>query len=276
MRVRPEIRQSLRAVFDSLLEEFRNETLTDLPVFGRIRIQAHELTGEALSEWAGRLRSARPTTLKIEQVLTLMREHLGRTGAIPTRRSGPIEGLPGLTWLLLDVALRDGRIDGTGKTSLPRLAAEHFDHRNVGELPPLTINLILDKMRDFQRTHGRFPNCNDGSVEGMSGETWKNWNASLQKGLRGLAKGSTLARLRKEHLGDRNRSDLSPLSETFIVECMRVYRMRHGKLPTDQSGPVEGMPGETWLNWDFALRDGYRGLPGNSSLAMFKKKHFKD
>ena len=276
MRVRPEIRQSLRAVFDSLLEEFRNETLTDLAVFGRIRIQAHALTGRSLGEWAGRLRHARPTTLEIEQVLTLMREHLERAGTIPTRRSGPIEGLSGWTWVMLDVALRDGRIDGTGKTSLPRLAAEHFDHRNVGELPPLTIDLILDKMRDFQRSHGRFPNCNDGLVEGMSGDTWKNWNASLQKGYRGLRKGSTLARLRKEHLGDRNRSDLSPLSETFIVECMKFYKMRHGRLPTAQSGPVEGMLGETWLNWDFALRDGYRDLPGESSLAMLKEKHFKD
>lgn len=87
-----------------------------------------------------------------------------------------------------------------------------------------------------------------------------------------MPKGSTLVRLRKELLGDRNRNDLSPLSDMFIFELIRFYRMRHGRLPTPQCGPAEGVPGETWLNWDFALMYAYPGMPGGSSLAKLKEE----
>jgi hypothetical protein len=37
--------------------------------------------------------------------------------------------------------------------------------------------------------------------------------------------------------------------------------------PSSESGPVSGAPGETWRGINQALANGYRGLPGGSSLA---------
>jgi hypothetical protein len=46
-----------------------------------------------------------------------------------------------------------------------------------------------------------------------------------------------------------------------------MHRARTGKWPQAGSGPVAEAPGENWSAIDYALRRGYRGLPGDSSLS---------
>jgi hypothetical protein len=65
----------------------------------------------------------------------------------------------------------------------------------------------------------------------------------------------------------RNPNKPPPLTERQILRWARAHRRRHGTWPAQQSGPVEGVPGERWPNIDHALTAGLRGLPGSSSLA---------
>src|SRR5262249_32897908 len=84
----------------------------------------------------------------------------------------------------------------------------------------------------------------------------------------GLPGGSSLAQLLTAERGVRNRKGLPPFTQAQIVRWARDHRARRGEWPTQDSGPVEEAPGETWKEVNHALRDGRRALPGGPSLAQ--------
>src|SRR5207249_244766 len=100
-----------------------------------------------------------------------------------------------------------------------------------------------------------------------SGETWANVDAALRLGLRGLRRGSSLARLLARYRQVINLADRPPLSEDSILLWADRHHRRTGDWPTRESGPVPRSGGETWLAIDSALHRGSRGLAGGSSLA---------
>jgi hypothetical protein len=51
---------------------------------------------------------------------------------------------------------------------------------------------------------------------------------------------------------------------------MRVYLERTGRWPVPKSGPVPESPAYTGLAVELALRGGYRGLKGSSSLRALR------
>lgn len=51
-----------------------------------------------------------------------------------------------------------------------------------------------------------------------------------------------------------------------VLTWARAYLAQHGRYPSADSGPVAGVPGQTWQDLDRALRRGSPGLPGGSSL----------
>jgi hypothetical protein len=106
-----------------------------------------------------------------------------------------------------------------------------------------------------------------GPVEGSDGETWAAVEAALTQGIRGLPARSSLAKLRSEHQGVRNRSALPALTPAAIREWARLHQERTGRRPTAQSGPVADAPGKTWSGINLALWQGLRGLPGGSGLS---------
>jgi hypothetical protein len=61
-----------------------------------------------------------------------------------------------------------------------------------------------------------------------------------------------------------------PLTEKQILAWADTHRRRTGKWPSSKSGSViaSTAKGESWYNLDHALRNGYRGLKGASSLAQ--------
>jgi hypothetical protein len=63
------------------------------------------------------------------------------------------------------------------------------------------------------------------------------------------------------------------LSVERILECADAYHAANGRWPTFRSGPVAGMPGETWSTIHVSLRCGRRGLPTRMSLARFLVEH---
>src|SRR5262249_25090971 len=60
---------------------------------------------------------------------------------------------------------------------------------------------------------------------------------------------------------------LSPLTRKQILQWADAHRRRSGTWPTPDAGPIPEAPGETWANVNEALRRGWRGGRGGSSLA---------
>jgi hypothetical protein len=63
------------------------------------------------------------------------------------------------------------------------------------------------------------------------------------------------------------RHRLPPLTVEQVLAWADAHHAHTGRWPTAKSGPVEGAPGETWLDVNGALIWGRRGLPRGSSLA---------
>jgi hypothetical protein len=83
----------------------------------------------------------------------------------------------------------------------------------------------------------------------------------LKRGLRGFAGGSSLFRvLAPLRTADR-------LTVAKIRQWGELHRKRTGKYPSRRSGAVIDAPAERWSAIDDALRGGWRGLRGGSSLA---------
>jgi hypothetical protein len=59
----------------------------------------------------------------------------------------------------------------------------------------------------------------------------------------------------------------SALSVRQILMWADAHRSGAGEWPKAASGPIPGVPGQTWNAINLALRDGHRGLPGGSSLS---------
>jgi len=79
----------------------------------------------------------------------------------------------------------------------------------------------------------------------------------------------SLARLLAEH-----RSYRGPLTVERILAWADTHHAATGRWPTSwSSGPIRGVPGETWPSVDASLKFGRRGLPGGSSLALLLAEH---
>jgi hypothetical protein len=133
---------------------------------------------------------------------------------------------------------------------------------------PLTLDAILAWCDLHKKRRGKFPVYTAGPVvDGPLGLNWRKIDNALRLGLRGLERGSSLARLLAEHRGYRNVQALPPLTEVLIAQWARAHMERVGSWPNEDSGEVFEATGENWNNINAALRDGHRGLPGNDTLA---------
>jgi hypothetical protein len=205
--------------------------------------------------------------LTIEEILVWAREYRLATGKWPTKDSGGIAGAKFETWIAVDSALRQGLRGLPGGSSLAQLLAEKEGARNIGHLAPLTEDLILAWVDAYKARTGSWPTKQSGPIPESAGDKWQAIDRSLRHGLRGLAPGSSLARLLALHRGVRNRKQLCRLREEDILKWANAYHDRVGTWPKRTSGQIVGAPGENWKAVDNALRQGLRGLPGGSSLA---------
>ena len=196
-----------------------------------------------------------------------------RTGAWPSYRSGPVEGTPGETWRMVDTALRLGSRGLRGGRSLATLLATRRGARNRRSLPVLTVPQALAWAKAHHGRNGTWPNDKSGTIAEAPGETWKGVDQALRWGYRGLMGGVSLAGLLARELGVRNRTNLPTLTAAQVVGWAKAHYRRTGEWPTRESGPIGGVSSETWHGLDLALRWGYRGLPGGSSLGRLLRAY---
>ena len=214
-----------------------------------------------------------PSRLTIPRILAWADAHYRHTGKWPNAQTGPIDASPGEIWSSVDTALRKGYRGLVGGSSLARLLAAKRGVRNRLALPPLTIEQILAWADAHHARTGQWPTPRVGPVASVPGEQWDKIKVALRQGHRGLPGGSSLVRLLAQERGVRNSREPRPrLTVSQILAWADAHHARTGRWPTSASGPVESVPGEAWGKINVALRQGYRGLPGGSSLARLLEK----
>jgi hypothetical protein len=212
--------------------------------------------------------------LSVEQILAWADAYFAAHGRWPGFKSGVVEAAPDETWSGIDRALWIGRRGLPGGTTLVRLLIEHGSRRPSSRTAGLTEEQILAWADAHRTATGRWPNSDSGAVAGTHSETWARVNNALQRGIRGLAGGTSLARLLAEHRGVGNHLTQPKLTEEQILAWADAHHAAHGQWPKATSGPVAAAPGETWSCLNAALWFGHRGLPGDGhSLAQLLAAH---
>jgi len=226
---------------------------------------------QLLSEARGVRNRGRLARFTHRQIVAWTLAHYERTRTWPTDRSGAIPEAPGETWRAVDKALRDGGRGLPGGSSLFQLLAQAHHVRLHERLPALTTDRIHDWARAYFERHKRLPTQKSGRISGTRGITWGAVQQALQRGYRGLPGGSSLSLLLDGHFPVRSRHP-PPLTTEQILRWARAFRRRHGNWPTQKTPGLAGTSEVTWGAIHQALREGYRGLPGGSSLAKLLKK----
>jgi hypothetical protein len=211
--------------------------------------------------------------LNIQLILSWADDHHKRTGKWPTKNCGAVLGEPGEKWNGINSALVRGSRELPGRSSLAKLLAKQRGVKYQPEAPSLRVRKILLWADTHFRHTGRWPTHTSGRISDAPSETWGCVQTALQRGLRGLPPGSSLARLLAKHRRKRNIRALPKLSEDLILGWVDDYHKRTGKWPTSESGAVINAVGETWSGLNAALAKGSRGLPGDSSLAKLLAKY---
>src|SRR5262249_20281604 len=129
--------------------------------------------------------------------------------------------------------------------------------------------LTVGQVRAWARAHRRrtrhWPGRSSGPIPEAPGETWSAIHAALADGYRGLPGGLTLRGLLR---GGRPRKAPGRPGPTVArtLASAGARRRRTGSWPDARSGPVTGVPGETWRHIDDALRLGLQGLRGGRTV----------
>jgi hypothetical protein len=206
-----------------------------------------------LTEHRGVRNPTAPPALTKEQILKWADAHHRRTGHWPKQKSGSIPEAPGETWTAVELALTRGRRGLPGGSSIAQLLDSERGVRNHLDLPPLTIDKILQWVDAHHQRTGKWPVSKPAPIVEAPGETWQRVDAVLRAGCRGMPGGSSLARLLAEHRGVRNHQNLPPLTVEQILKWVRAYHESTGNWPRRNSGPIDNAPGETWKAVDMAL-----------------------
>ena len=131
----------------------------------------------------------------------------------------------------------------------------------------LTIPMILEWADAYFARMNRWPRSSSPRIPGVTGLRWQSIESALRLGFRGLPGGSSLAQVLAEHRKVRNVRRLPKLTTKQVLSWAKGHYQRVGRWPNENSGEVTEAPGEVWRNIDMALREGFRGLPGGSSLS---------
>lgn len=206
--------------------------------------------------------SRRRPRLTARQIVEWAKKHRKRTGSWPTRRSGPIDGAPGVSWLGVNSALKRGYRGLPRGESLAQLLHRHVG-RPEGQQPiRIPHAQILEWADAYHRKHGRWPSASSGPVAGTGapgGMTWSKLDTHLIQ--RSHPGRESLAKLVQVRRGESARTN-------YILKWADAYHRKHGRWPRASSGPVAG-PGSpggmTWSKIDTYLTR--NGRPGRESLA---------
>ena len=221
-----------------------------------------------MHEKRGARNKADAPLLTVDEILTWVDLYYERTGEWPNQRSGPVADAPGEKWVGIDHALASGARGLPGGSTLANLLQENRGVRNEGNLPSLSEAQILNWAVAHHESSGDWPSQRSGPVLDASGETWRNIDASLKNGGRGLPGGSSIAKLLGQMRGVRNKpgprikGSPTPLAKDSILTWIEAHFQRTGCWPNSSSGPILDVPGENWRKVDNACCWVFVGFQG--------------
>ena len=206
-----------------------------------------------------RIEKRRP--IRIEEVLAWADAHYAKYGAWPTLSSGEIPAT-GLTWAGVNHCLWRGFRGLPGQTTLAKLLEKH---RGVpfGRRPP---DLSEEQVLAWADTHFAQTANGPRKSRGRSPAQRKRGAPlanAMRQGSRGFPPGSSLVEL----LAQRRGVCRPPLTEEQILAWAGTHFKATGRWPVSSRATAQPA-GETWAGIDRALRTGFRGLPGGSTLAQ--------
>jgi hypothetical protein len=159
----------------------------------------------------------------------------------------------------------------------------------------LSVSRILDWVVAHHAETGHWPTRGTGLFRTPAGfECWTAIDRALSLGMRGLPGGQSLAGLlqecaellaarTKDHRGAPAGSVYAKsrwpfaakqrLTVARILAWADAYHAAHGRWPNAVSGPIAGVPGETWAKIDVALKERLRGLKERSTLKYLLRQH---
>lgn len=200
--------------------------------------------------------------------------HRRETGDWPTRSSGVVLGQPLEKWGSIHACLVKGLRGLPGGVTLAGLLSKHRGRRSRAHLPPLTETRILKCADAYNRNTGEWPTLESGSTRELRGDDWAAVDRALRMGTRGLAGGSSLAKLLADS-GRKSTAKHAPRLSTYLVlKWGQAHRKKTGRFPTSKSGPVLDAPSENWSAIASALEVGTRGLPRGLTLAGLWKTFY--
>jgi len=148
-----------------------------------------------LQEYRGRRNHCDAPPLSEALILAWADEHYDQSGQWPTRYSGTVHSATDENWSAIDMALLKGVRSLDAGSSLGRLLEKYRGRRNHLNVPRLDIEQVTGWIQSYALRHGRCPTRKSGTVDDAPGETWSAVNYALACGTRGLPGGSSLARL---------------------------------------------------------------------------------
>ncbi len=208
----------------------------------------------------------------VSEILAWADAFHAREGRWPGCGSGEIPEATGETWVHVDAALRQGRRDLPGGSSLARLLAERKGKRSSSRVPELTIPQVLAWADAHHTRTGRWPTSASGLISDSGGVYWFNVDNFLKRKAGGVRQGElSLYRLLSR---ERGMVRHPPLREEQVLGWADAFYTREGQWPAIQSGPIPEAPEETWAAVHMALLTGGRGFAGGSSLAklLFERR----
>lgn len=221
-----------------------------------------------------RLKRRRPAPrLSVKTILEWADEFHRQKGRWPHHFDGYIKWAGDDTWGRVNGALARGYRGFPGGSSLAKPLYLHRGVRSPRNIPKLSERQIFAWAKAHYNRTGHWPTLESGPVKDAPGETWMAIDIVLSRGTRGLPTGSSLARLLDTLGVKRNSQRRPPLTEKQILAAADAFFRLHGHWPYLDSGPIDGLPGETWKTVDRALRRGSRGLPRRMTLASFLNKY---
>jgi len=212
--------------------------------------------------------------LKVAQILKWADQFRRRKGRWPHHFDGRIEGAGDDTWARVNDALAQGNRGLPGGSSLANLLYRKRGVRSPRNVPALSEDQIFRWARSHHNRTGRWPHLDSGKVKDAPAETWSALDLALARGTRGLRGRSSVAQLLASRDVKRSPQRRPALTVRQVLTLADRFFQAHGHWPHFfDSGPIDELPGDTWLTIDKGLRRGRRNLPGGRTLAGSLNKH---